>query len=71
MWTRKKTIIAGMALIDDWTVCKDRQPVGLVYLTHISDSVLNWMWIVQVGPVGQGYSPSMAEALEEVRRRVG
>lgn len=71
MWTRKRTVIAGRTDGDnDWMVYRDRQPVGRVYATQISDPTLRWMWIVQVGPTGHGYAPSMAEALEAVRRRV-
>ncbi len=72
MWTRRRTVVAGRTDGDnDWTVYKDRQPVGRVYATHISDPALRWMWVVQVGPVGQGYAPDLPEALEEVRRRFG
>ncbi|SDF92010.1 hypothetical protein [Alloyangia pacifica] len=52
-------------------VYEDRQKVGRVYATRISDPALPWLWLVQVGPVGHGYAPYMAEALEEVRRRIG
>lgn len=41
MWTCKRTVIAGRTDGDnDWTVYRDRQPVGRVYVTHISDPVL-------------------------------
>ncbi|NDW32949.1 hypothetical protein [Salipiger sp. PrR007] len=72
MWTRKRTIIAGRTDGDnDWLVLKDGQTIGRVYATHISNPTLRWMWIVQVGPTGHGYAPSMDAALDEVRRRVG
>lgn len=65
----QRTVVAGRTDGDnDWTVYKDGHQVARVYATHISDPALRWMWVVQVGSVGQGYAPSMAEALEEVRR---
>ena len=70
MWTRKRTVIAGRVVEDDWIVRKDGQSVGRVYATGIWDETLSWMWFVQVQPVAQGYAPSMTEALEEVRRRI-
>lgn len=70
MWTRKKTVIAGKTLEDDWIVYRSGVQAGRVYATQIWDEALSWLWVVWGREPAQGYAPTLELALEEVRARL-
>ncbi|MFN4062321.1 MAG: hypothetical protein ACK4IA_16430 [Paracoccus hibiscisoli] len=66
-WTRKCTFEPDQ---DDWVVLRDGLVVGRVMRDEQQSSRLNrdqWSWSVVTMPARNGWSDTMAEALEKVR----
>lgn len=66
-WTRK---IIFEASTEDWVVLRDGLVVGRVMRDDQQSSRLNrdqWSWSVVTMPARNGWSDTMAEALEKVR----
>lgn len=54
---------------NDWTIRRDGKPVGRVYDNGFDGGAGRWVWAVQSGECGMGFSQTLDEALEEVRKR--
>lgn len=72
MWTRARTIIAGQAKPDDWTVLWCGQACGRVYraFSPVTDSRTVWNWAAHCYPGSSGQADTLAEALSAVREAV-
>lgn len=74
MWTRRRTVIAGVAGAEDWEILRRGQRVGRVYaVAGVIAGSPPWHWSVLVQiPAGEahGRAVSLTAALDAVRATI-
>ena len=71
MWTRKRTVIAGDVLEDDWIIMRNGEDVGRISLDEFPyNGAQHWQWASWVHPATHGRVDTLEEAQDAVRRAV-
>lgn len=66
-WTRRRTVIGGDVLVDDWMVSRDGRSVGRVHLEKTHHDGDLWMWSTYTYPSAGGRANTLEEGLELIR----
>ena len=66
-WTRRRTVIGGDVIGDDWCVKRDGWVVGRVKLMITAHEGYLWGWSTLTHPSASGRTSSLEQGLEQVR----
>lgn len=73
MWTRRRTKIGSRMHPDDWTILRDGEPVGRVFLEWRTNPLRQeWKWCKHVGFTvpNHGWTSDLSLGCEAVRQAV-
>jgi hypothetical protein len=66
-WTRRRTVLNGETIPDDWIVHLDGVPVGRIYFAIQLTAPRRWWWGSWAQPCRSGTDETLDAALESLR----